>query len=251
MGVLVMAGVLVLWMNSSAASETRSSFGWATHTLEVEDKLHEALASLGEAESAQRGYLLSGDATYLAPSTQAINTAHALLASLRTLTSDNAAQQLRLDTLDRLIGARLALLRSGIALMQAGRRDLAERVSESDHGRALMDSIRATVRRAVANEDSLLGRRQIAVQDALSRRRFAEELIVGIALVALALASMVWVWLRKAEQIVMMCAWSKTIQFEGEWMTVEKYMSRRFGISISHGISPTELKRLEAEMDAY
>lgn len=243
------SGVLVLRLNRSAELETRSSFRWATHTLEVEDQLHETLAALGEAESAQRGFLLSRDTAYLAPSVQAGDAARQLLASLRRLTADNARQQSRLDTLDRLVEAGLGMLRFGAALMKAGHRDSVDRIIMSGRGRGLMDSIHATVRSAVANEDTLLERRQVAVESALSRRRFAEELIVGIALLAMGLAAVVWVWLRRAEHVVTMCAWSKAIQFEGEWMSIEAYMERRFALSITHGISPAELERLEAGLD--
>ncbi|CAN5757432.1 hypothetical protein BH11GEM2_BH11GEM2_31700 [soil metagenome] len=249
LAVLAASGILVLLLNRSAASETRSSFGWATHTLEVEDQLHEALAAFVEAESAQRGFLLSGDTSYLAPSVQASDTASRLLASLRRLTADNAGQQRRLDTLDRLGAARLVWMRSGVALERAGQRDSLDRLIRSGGGRALMDSIHATVRSAVANEDTLLARRQVAVEGALSRRLRTEELIVGIALLAMGLAALIWVRLRRAERLVTMCAWSKAIEFEGEWMSVEEYMNRRFGIMITHGISPTELARLETEMD--
>jgi CHASE3 domain sensor protein len=249
LAVLAVGGMVALVLNRSAESETRSSFRWATHTLEVEDQLHEALAALGDAESAQRGFLLSRDTVYLSPSIQAGDTARQLLGSLRKLTADNAGQQRRLDTLDRLVTDRLALLRSGVAFMQAGQRDSVDRLIRSGRGRSLMDSIHATVRSAVANEDTLLERRQVAVESALSHRRLGEELIVSIFLLAMLLAAMVWVWLRRAERVVTMCAWSKAIEFEGEWMSIEAYMERRFSVSITHGISPAELQRLEDGMD--
>lgn len=249
LAVLAVSGMVVLVLNRSAESETRSSFGWATHTLEVENQLHEALAALGAAESAQRGFLLTRDPVYLAPSIQAGDTARRLLGSLRRLTADNAGQQRRLDTLDRLVDDRLSLLRRVIALMQAGYRDSADHLIATGRGRTLMDSIHGTVRGAVATEDTLLERRQGAVERALAHRRFAEEAIAGIALLAMALAAIVWVRLRRAERIVTMCAWSKAIRYEDEWMSIEAYMARRFGIAITQGISPAELERLEADTD--
>ena len=249
LAVLAVSGMVVLVLNRSAESETRSSFGWATHTLEVENQLHEALAALGAAESAQRGFLLTRDPVYLAPSIQAGDTARRLLGSLRRLTADNAGQQRRLDTLDRLVDDRLSLLRRVIALMQAGYRDSADHLIATGRGRTLMDSIHGTVRGAVATEDTLLERRQGAVERALAHRRFAEEAIAGIALLAMALAAIVWVRLRRAERIVTMCAWSKAIRYEDEWMSIEAYMARRFGIAITHGVSPAELERLEADTD--
>ena len=248
--VLAGSGVVITVLDRVADAETRSSFRWATHTLEVEDQLHRWLAALAEAESAQRGYVVSGDAIYLAPQAEAAATARQLQGSLRSLTADNVAQQRRLDTLDRLVDARLALLRSGVALVQAGRRESAESLIRTGRGRLMMDSIRATVRHAVDNEEVLLNQRQQAVEGALAKRRIAEELIVGLAVLALILAATIWLRLRRAERLVIMCAWSKAIQLDGEWMSIEAYMARRFGLSITHGISPAEIRRLEAEMDA-
>lgn len=249
LAMLTVSSVVVVLLNRTADAETRSSFGWATHTLEVEDQLHEALAALQEAESSERGYVLTGDTLYLAPSERATRRARQLLASLRTLTADNAAQQQRLDTLDRLVDLRLGRLQTGIGLMKVGQRDSVERLIRSGGGRTLMDSIRASVHRAVAHEQSLLQRRQRAVEHALANRRIDELLTVGIALLALVLGAAVWLRLRSAERVVTMCAWSKAIHLDGEWMSLEAYMERRFGISITHGISPAELERLEAEMD--
>lgn len=249
LGILVATGALALWLNQGARTQTGSAIRWTTHTFQVENELYEHLAALGEAESAQRGFILTDDAAYLIPWAQASDTARRLLVSLRRLTVDNASQQRRLATLDRLMEARLDVMRTGVALMRKGQRDSVDRLVKSGLGRSLMDSIHVTVRSAVAEEDSLLQRRQFAVETALSRRFLIEELIMGIALLALALATVVWVWLRRAERIVTMCAWSKAINFEGEWMSVETYMERRFGLSITHGISPAELERLEGALD--
>lgn len=50
-----------------------------------------------------------------------------------------------------------------------------------------------------------------------------------------------------AEQFVTLCAWSKTVRYEGEWLTFENYLLRRFGLMTTHGISPEALEKLEAE----
>ncbi len=49
------------------------------------------------------------------------------------------------------------------------------------------------------------------------------------------------------EMIVTLCAWSNTVKHEGEWMTFEKYLERRFGLMTSHGISPSAIQKLEEE----
>ena len=248
-GVLIISGALVAGLRRSVALETRASFDWTTHTLEVENRLNAVVAAVGTAESAQRGFLLSGDSAYLDRMLPARDAAGHILVVLRRLTIDNVHQQRRLDTLGRLVDARLSLLVETAALSESGNRDSVERVIRNGRGRFLTDSIQATVRRAMAHEDSLLVHRQAAVEAALDRQALTEEFILGLAIVALLLAAAILFWLRRAERLVTMCAWSKAIFYEGEWMSIESYMRRRFGVSITHGISPDELTRLEAEMD--
>ena len=249
MVVVVIAATLLAGMRRAVASETRDAFHWTAHTLEVEKDLQATVAALERAESAQRGFLLLGDTAYLAPMVPASESARRLLHRLRRLTLDNATQQRRLDTLGRLLEARLTLLSVNVALARAGKRDSVDRVLRTGRGRLLTDSIYATVRRGIAHEDSLLVRREAAVEAALARQALAEELILGLVVLAIALTAAILYWLRRAEQLVTMCAWSKTIQYEGQWMSIEAYMERRFGLSITHGISPAELERMDAEME--
>lgn len=44
--------------------------------------------------------------------------------------------------------------------------------------------------------------------------------------------------------LVTMCAWSRTIEYEGEWVSFEEYLERRFSVKVTHGISPDEARRL-------
>ena len=52
------------------------------------------------------------------------------------------------------------------------------------------------------------------------------------------------------QNLVTLCAWSKTLRYDGEWISVEKYLSKRFGLTISHGISPDALEKFEAQLDS-
>jgi len=54
---------------------------------------------------------------------------------------------------------------------------------------------------------------------------------------------------RRIETLVTVCAWSKTVEHEGEWLSFEDYLRRRFNIQITHGISPAEAERALAELD--
>lgn len=43
------------------------------------------------------------------------------------------------------------------------------------------------------------------------------------------------------ERYVAMCAWTRRIQWEGTWISVEEFLERRFGLTVSHGISEEAL----------
>jgi len=46
---------------------------------------------------------------------------------------------------------------------------------------------------------------------------------------------------------VTLCAWTRTVRYEGEWISVEAYLARRYGVITSHGMSPAAQKSFEAE----
>ncbi len=53
----------------------------------------------------------------------------------------------------------------------------------------------------------------------------------------------------RVESLVTICAWSRTVKYEGEWISFEQYLQREFNINTSHGISPDEAKKIFAELD--
>ncbi len=53
-----------------------------------------------------------------------------------------------------------------------------------------------------------------------------------------------------SEDLVTLCAWSNTVKHEGEWMTFENYLERRFGVMTTHGISPKAMEKLDAEIES-
>jgi two-component system sensor kinase FixL len=86
----------------------RQSFTYVQHTNEVLRNLAAAERQLLTAESGERGFLLTGEASYLNAYAQARDSLPGTLATLRQLTSDNPAQTARLDDLRASIDARLA-----------------------------------------------------------------------------------------------------------------------------------------------
>ncbi len=93
--VFIIVAVGAAALRSTAA--TVESAGWVAHTLEVRAELEATFAALIGAETAVRGYVITGDTTYLTPYDSARVQLGGLLAELRALIADNPEQLKRLD----------------------------------------------------------------------------------------------------------------------------------------------------------
>ena len=54
----------------------------------------------------------------------------------------------------------------------------------------------------------------------------------------------------RVNALVTVCAWSRTVEYEGEWISFEKYLLKRFNVSTSHGISPAEAEKVFGPLGA-
>ena len=94
----------------------RESFGWVEHTSEVLRNISSSERALLEAESSERGYLLTAEGSYLESYKRSRASLLTGLETLRQLVSDNPPQIRRLDELRTSIDARLAELAQVIEL---------------------------------------------------------------------------------------------------------------------------------------
>ena len=76
---------------------------WRKHTQEVLETIDDVLSTMKDAETGQRGYIITGDERYLEPFRAAEATINQKVKALRDLTRDNVNQQRRLDILEPLI----------------------------------------------------------------------------------------------------------------------------------------------------
>jgi CHASE3 domain sensor protein len=86
---------------------------WVAHSYQVRIELSDLVSQLKDAETGQRGYLLSGDDSYLEPYKSALAAIPSTLGDLRKLTVDNPDQQRRLASLSQPIDNKLAELCAG------------------------------------------------------------------------------------------------------------------------------------------
>jgi len=123
---------------------------------EVRRQARELMLALVDAETGERGYMLTRDPSYLDPYNRAIASIDSTLQRLLGLVEDNAAQKLRLEGVAPNLVAKRAEMARGIDLMSSGNVVGAMALMASNEGKALMDDIRGTLRDFVAEEDAKL-----------------------------------------------------------------------------------------------
>jgi PAS domain S-box-containing protein len=141
------------------------------------------LAALADAESGQRGYLLSGAPEYLAPYHEARREIAADTVQLRRLLRDLGAEQAPLDTLRRTIAGKFAELDQTVRMRGSGDAAGAMAVVRSGRGRELMEHGRAVAERIRERNQRRLAARRAEL------RRYDSALALTVLVGTLAAAA--------------------------------------------------------------
>jgi PAS domain S-box-containing protein len=132
---------------------------WVLHSRQVEIALEEAESTLKDAETGQRGYLLTGDSTYLAPYDRAKTEIGPRLDDLAQMTADNPSHRANINELRTLTREKMDEMAQTVSLYQSGKADEAKAVVLSDRGLLLMDKIRLVFAEMRLEETRLDGER--------------------------------------------------------------------------------------------
>lgn len=127
-------------------------------------KLEGLLSQMKDAETGQRGYIITGKDDYLEPYEVAIANVDREIQELKKLTADNPKQQQQINILVPLIAAKSAELKETIELRANKGFEAALQVVLSDRGKSVMDKIRYTIREMENEETRLLNKRTAIAQ---------------------------------------------------------------------------------------
>lgn len=130
-----------------------------THTQTILTKLESLRTTLDDAESGQRGYILTGQENYLTPYNQARAALPGQLNDLQSLTSDEPGQQRRLAQMRVLINEKLTELQTTIDLRRNNQTNEAIQIVLSGQGEDTMNAIRGLIGQMEQTEDTLLAQR--------------------------------------------------------------------------------------------
>ena len=170
--------------------QLRHDDAWVTHSHEVITGLERILSMTKDAESGQRGYLVTGNPLYLEPYHAAIESLHARLDEVEALVSDSPSQLGRLARLRGAIEDRLVTLERNVELQRDSRFEEARQSVGSGIGWKQMEAARAVSAEMLLHEQGLLADRsresersyQVAVGTGLVSGLSAMAAIVGFLL---------------------------------------------------------------------
>jgi len=109
-----------------------------------------------DAETGQRGYLLTQDEHYLEPYNEALAGIEKQLAGLRDLARTQPRYAGDIEALARGIADKLSEINETVGLMREGKRDEALAIVRSDRGKNAMDAVRAASDRLVDTTEALV-----------------------------------------------------------------------------------------------
>jgi PAS domain S-box-containing protein len=155
---------------------SNQSQGWVRHTDQVLEKLQEMLSASQNIESSSRGFVLTGDKSYIETFTaNVLQEAHAEV-SIDELTADNPAQQRRLPALKKLLAQKIQFSSTVIDLRRAKGMKAAAAVIEHGAGQQIIGEIQDLVLEMQNEEQRLL-----AVRDARASRQLERtKIILGL-----------------------------------------------------------------------
>ncbi len=177
-GIVIAAGVFATTWTHTLLSDHQDM---VVHTYEAIDTTKDVLIALDDAETGQRGYLVSSDRQYLAPYEKALGRLQTLRVNLLNRVSDNDSQVARVRQLGVLIDEKLGELSRSITLHDTDGADAARAQESTYMAVATMDRIRDVIGDITVNERNLLEVRQAEVE--------TDEFRIRIVAIAIGLAS--------------------------------------------------------------
>ncbi len=192
---LVIVGVN-LWL----AGQTRVYADSVTLARQQRSAVVDLRGLLDDAETGQRGYLLTGDPKYLAPYDDAREAIPRQLDRVRTLMAGDPQQKGAIAALNDAVPGKLAELQQTIDLYNAGKHDEALAVVKSDRGKEFMDLIRQYLGTMVDVTDRRVDQ---AVQDqSASIAALRWVTIAGSIIIILVVGGCVWAVINYTRQLI-------------------------------------------------
>jgi CHASE3 domain sensor protein len=236
------------WLVRETSGRFQESFFQVEHTYKVVNLVEQTQLHLLDAETERRGYLLAGGNDYLTSYGTAMTSVQKDIDQLQMLLGNKTGQQTNVTELQNLIDVRLGLdpdkVKAGGSLPDV----LA--VSLTAEGKTTMDEVNRVLFQMREQEEVQLNEREQRTQDDAISGQVATVILIGTVAVALIFIVFILVRLEKLQQFVTICAWTGQVKDGNDWIRLDEYLQRRFGLSVSHGVSREAAIKMMHEMEA-
>ncbi|MEJ8846437.1 CHASE3 domain-containing protein [Variovorax rhizosphaerae] len=190
-----LAALVLIGINEAGYRESSRALEDISEAQRARLALNELLQDVVDAETGQRGYLLTGEVRYREPYDKAVTEVGGNLANLRELYAARPDERARAERLADHVARKLAEMDVSIRLRERGSEDAWKFVLTTDVGREEMNAIRTEANEliAISNRSLMVSQTQISKSLGLAR--------LGIALVALAGLFAFWLYLRQTHAL--------------------------------------------------
>ena len=178
----LLAAMVLVGINEVGHMRSQDAVEQLAQGLTTRSDVNKLLQSMLDAETGQRGYLLTGNETYLEPYDKAVATVQTKLDSLRMRFMDAPADMQEFALLSRQISRKLAEMELSLRLRRQGNEDAWKFILNTDVGKEHMEAIRQHAQELIARSDMRLqqGREQIEQSLMLSRIGIATVTAIGL-----------------------------------------------------------------------
>ncbi|MFS2165964.1 CHASE3 domain-containing protein [Variovorax sp. Varisp62] len=190
-----LAALALVGINEAGYRQSSRALADIDEAQQVRGTLNQILQNMLDAETGQRGYLLTGEASYRKPYDDAVKQVDGHLATLRRLYAAKPAELTQQAELSKHVLRKVAEMDMSVRLRQDGKDDAWKFVITTDVGREEMDAIRTTASELVKASNNTLQRSQQQVLRSLQLAR------IGTAIVALAALIAFFLYLRQTHAL--------------------------------------------------
>ena len=190
-----LAAVAVVGINEGGYLRSSEALEAVRNAQKVRTTLLRLMQNILDAETGQRGYLLTGEPTYREPYDNAVAQVDGRLGELRRLYAGRQEDLRRLDALQRHVARKLAEMDTSVRLRRSGDEQAWKFVMTTDVGREEMVAIRTQTEALIGGSDVAMREGQKQIEHAL---RFGRLGIVAIVLTAWVAF---WLYLRQTHAL--------------------------------------------------
>jgi len=245
----MVALVGMTWLVHQTGGQFNNSFNWVLQTYKVLDKFEQIQSHIVDAEANQRGFLLSGRQEYLEPYQAAMTAINDDLVQLKRLTANDPLQRVNLVALEQIVSNEL-VFDPATAFSSGQFPTNTSVVTVTARGKQKIEDLRRVLFQAREEQERALSKHQQAAESEVISSQIMSLVLIAAVAVALIFVVMILLRLEQLQQFVTVCAWTGQVKYQGQWLRLDQYLERQFGLSVSHSLSNEAAAKMMSEIEA-